>query len=124
MLIGNVGSGIMDQQTPKAPSRKRIKIQCEACGATFTDDFRTTHNRTPPPPFTKIVGKLRQHLANEGKGKGREGKRRRRKEEKKERRKKEGRKGKKEEKGERGKEKGEKGKRGKGKLGSRASDLP
>ena len=57
-------------------------------------------------PFTKIVGKLRQQLAN-GKGKGREGKRRRRKEEKKERGKKEGRKGKKEEKG----KKGETGKR-------------
>ena len=28
---------------------------------------------TPPSPFTQIVGKLRQQLANEEKGKGREG---------------------------------------------------
>ena len=76
-----------------------------------------------PPPFLKMVDKLRQQLANEGKGKG-EGKRRRRKEGRKERREKEGRKGRKEEKGKRVKEKGEKGKRGKGKLGSRALDLP
>ena len=70
-----------------------------------------------PPPFLKMVDKLRQQLANEGKGKGKWRERRRRKEEKKERRKKEGRK-------RRGRKKGRKEKEEKGKSGSRALELP
>ena len=62
-----------------------------------------THGYHPhPPPFTKVIGKLRQQLANEGKGKGRAGMKKRKKEE----RRKEGRK----EKGEEG-ETGKKGER-------------
>ena len=83
--------------------------------------YNVAHGYHPhPPPFTKVIGKLRQQLANEGKGKERAGMKKRKKEErrkKKEERKEERRKGKK------GKQ-GRKEKEGKGQLGSRALELP